>query len=368
MPTKPRSSRYGPNEEAEVHKARVKTGQTFATFQKQATLKEARKINSTTMPLPPPSPVETWADHMGVNAGPYPSPQAIEKILALGLRWVSISPERGWNTPEETKKDIARLHDLGLKVHAVAQESGHDYTNVVANTGPFAAYALSLADAGADAVTIGNEWNNPMFWKNLHETMRGPALIHTACITAIRQNHPDLPVYMVGWSPGGGVWAPAVCQGNLGYQMRLVGSVAPQYTGVSHHPYSFNSPLTFGMPDHKEWNSFQQTPDVYVKGVAAGIHGPMSLTEYGVPSAGTQETWPNQVFSEDYQAKIMEEYFGGFQEFREDGIPIAYMGLSTAIDGDAVTRPIEGSLGMFRKDGTEKPAAEIVRHQAKKVW
>lgn len=366
MATKPRSSRYGPNEEAEVHKARVKTGQTFATFQKQATLEKARALN-TKMPLPP-KPVELWADHMGVNPGSWISDFAIEKTLELGVRWVSVSPEQGWFTPEQIAARFKVIHDAGLLIHACAQHGGHDYVSTVLNPTPFALYCKMLCDLGADALTVGNEWNNAVFWKpQLPVGMAGPGKIHAVTIEAVRRDHPDLPVYSVGWSPGGGAMAPAVCQRDLCDRMMALQVNPAKFTGASHHPYCYNGPLSFGMPNNPAWNSFLQTPDVYNEAKRKGMVGPMSLTEYGVPSGGVQSEWPHQTFSEDHQASIINEYLQGFLAMR-NLVPIAYMGLSTAVDGDASTRPIESTMGMFRTDGAAKPAAAVVKAFAKREW
>ncbi|HEY3723094.1 MAG TPA: hypothetical protein VGN59_06990 [Acidimicrobiia bacterium] len=194
--------------------------------------------------------------------------------------------------------------------------------------------------------------------------MAGAALICGAILAAVRAVNATLPVHLPGWSPGGQALAPAACQTSIDTRLAAMHDAPGGFTGAGHHPYCFNGPLAFGMPTHKDWNPFQQTPDVYAAAKAAGCAGPMALSEYGCPSAGTQDEYPQQTFTEDIQESIIVEYLVGFAAQMKAGIPIAYMGLSTAIDGEASTRPLENSMGMFRANGSEKPAAQHIRAQA----
>lgn len=356
MATKSVSSRYNEEELYVLDQARGKTPR--ASFQKNATMDKVEDRNA-------PSVVETWADHMGVNPGPLPSDAALAKIADLGLKWCSVSPEAGWMTPQQVQAAVQRVKDYGLKVQAVVQFAGHDYSNV--NQSAFANHCLSLADAGADAMTIGNEWNNPAFWKNPDPLMQQAAILSGSAILQLRLKYPTLPVFSCGWSPAGGTLAPANVMREFCRQL-IQRTIPPMlFTGASHHPYVYNG-VQWGMPQHPEWNSFVQTPQVYAAARSSGMPGPMSFTEYGVPSAGTQTEYPNETFNEQSQAEKLQAYLEGFMKFRMMGLPIYNMLLSTAIDGDATTRPIESTMGVFRSNLQPKPAADVIRKFAKKEW
>lgn len=343
---------------------RVRGATSEAAFQAAATMKEVARLEALTPPV-----VVKWADHMGVNAGPTPSAIAIAKTVSLGLRWIQCSPERGWLTATQAAALVKQCHDAGLQVMIVCQEAGHQYDAVIANQRPFADYCASWVDVGANAIGLLNEPNNGAFWSPKPDvTMAGPALICAAALTAIRAKSKTIPVYLPGWSPAGDTLAPAACQKSIMARLVSMGFNPGAFTGAGHHPYCYDGPLDWGMPSNKAWNAFQQTPDVYAWAKAAGCSGGMSLSEYGCPSAGTEDGYPNTTFTEKIQAKVIGDTYTGLEGFMKAGLPLAYLGLSTAIDGEASTRPLEDTMGVFRHDGSEKPAAAVVRAQALKPF
>lgn len=350
-----KSSRYGPNERAEVDKARDVP---FATFQKQATLKEARRINSGV-----PEVGETWADHMGINAGPVPSNLALQKTADLGLKWINISPERGWYNPSSLTAEFNRCREAGFLIHATAQEDGHDYRGL--NPAAFANYCLGLFDAGANALTVINEGNNNMFFRGPDPRMQLVADLTAAVLLRVMPVHPTAKIYTTGWSPGSGALSPMMSQRALMQRLFENGVNFNHIAGVSSHPYAPQSPLWFGYPGHDDWNPVAQIGEVYKEGAVWGVRGGMALSEYGCPSEGDDGY---KDYDEDWQADCMNEYYQAFNTYRLGGTPIEYMCLSTAVDGDAVTGGLEGSMGMFRENGSEKPAASVVREQGKRDW
>lgn len=351
----PVSSRYSWVEMNGLNRRRG--SKTRAQFQKEATMKRVAE------------PELHWGDFMGCNCGPIPSESAMRKVHELGLGWVSLSPEMGWyRDVKAAVGEVQRIHEHGLNCHVVMQVAGHDYTKVIANPNEWIAYCKAFADGGVNAMTMLCEPNNLNFWKGLDSSMHGPAYVASMAAREIRMDHPTLPIYAPGWSPAGGEFAPARAMAYFIFRMKELHMPPSIFTGPSMHPYVYNG-VNFGLPDHKEWNAFAQTPDVQLAAQSLGMPGPISLSEYGVPSAGTQDVYPGEQFTEKTQAEKIQQYLDGFMAWRKFRfIDIGFMALSTAIDGDASTRPIESTMGVFRKDGSEKPAADVVRQFARKEW
>jgi hypothetical protein len=315
---------------------------------------------TSTTTIPAPTPTARYGQRMGISAGATASLRVLDECVALGVTWVRVSHELGWtNTLVALQTTVNEAHKRGLKVLQCIQKAGHAYTATDGDT--LYRFAQQCVTTGIDALELGNEWNNPAFFTpDEHPPHLAPIL--TSYVGGLlRQTYPLLPIITNGMSPRPldqtpHLWWPTFWDNNP------AGHYAAGYTAQAIHPYVYPEDPC-GLIGHPEWNPWWALPIIRDAMTARNVHQPVWFTEVGCPGDPTGQTViRNIVCDEQRQAFVTSQYL---KQWRTLGHPDEPIFIATAFDGDSVSVPgPENYLGLCRKDGTRKPAWQIVHDTA----
>jgi hypothetical protein len=298
---------------------------------------------------------------MGISAGATASLRVLDECVALGVKWVRVSHELGWtNTIANLTTTVTEARKRGLKVLQCVQKAGHTYTATDGDA--LYRFAQQCVATGIDALELGNEWNNPAFFKpDEHPPHLAPIL--TSYVGGLlRQTYPLLPIITNGMSPRPldqtpHLWWPAFWDNNP------AGHYSAGYTAQALHPYVYPEDPC-GLIGHPEWNPWWALPIIRDAMTARGISTQdIWFTEVGCPGDPTGQTViRNIVCDEQRQAFVTQQYLKQWKTLRHRNEPIF---IATAFDGDSVSTPgPENYLGLCRSDGSRKPAWQIVHDTA----
>lgn len=335
---------------------RKKTTTTTTNTTTTTTVPTTTTTTTTTVPT---TSTGRRGDLMGISAGAMASTRVLDACVDLGVRWVRVSHELGWNSLTGLQKTVTDAHARGLKVLQCIQKVGHTYTTNDAE--PLTYFALQCAGLGIDALEIGNEWNhNPFMSPNLlPPTLQATLTSYIA--PRVRAQYPQLPITTTGMSPAGGnytphLWHPAFLDATpLAHE-------GAGYTAQALHPFVYPEDPC-GLIGHPEWNPWWALPIIRDAMTARGLNQPVWFTEVGCPGDPTGQTVIRNIrCDETRQAFVTSQYLKQWQTLGQPGEPIF---IATAYDGDSVSVPgPENYLGLIRADGTKKPAWQIVHDHA----
>jgi len=307
----------------------------------------------------------------------------LDAIKALGVKWVRVSQEWQWLSSAPGKIDYTNYERIvwmakarGLKVLALAmgapawangghQDSGH-YPPTASHIPDFAAYAAGLAVRGADAIEIWNEPNNPSSFFLPKPNVNTWAQIMIASYAAIKRANATIPVVTGGMAPYGDLNntsdpnVATLAPVNFFKNAMNVPGFKDSFDGVGHHPYIYpDDPITAKIG----WNALMQTRLLHDTLVAAKVGDrPFWFTEYGNCTAPAVSRCLNETAS----AFHYQRYLDGMVMLEREGIQLGPAFSFTMRDTDGVSR--EGSMGIFRTNGTEKPSVSILRNAAASWW
>jgi len=317
---------------------------------------------TTTTTVPTTQPVATTnrrGDLMGISAGAMASTRVLDACVDLGVRWVRVSHELGWNSLPGLQKTVTDAHSRGLKVLQCIQKAGHTYTATDAE--PLTTFALQCAATGIDALELLNEANNnPFFSPNLlPPTLQANLTAYIA--PRVRAQYPNLSITTTGMSPAPGNYTPHLWHPAFLDAAPLAHKGAG-YTAQALHPFVYPEDPC-GLVGHPEWNPWWALPIIRDSMTARGIQQPIWFTEVGCPGDPTGQTVIRNIrCDEQRQAFVTGQYLKQWQTLGQPGEPIF---IATAFDGDSVSVPgPENYLGLCRTDGTRKPAWQIVHDYA----
>jgi hypothetical protein len=302
----------------------------------------------------------TRGSYMGISAGPFATTEVLDGIAALGLKWVRVSHEMGWNSGPGSLGALAATvqaaNARGLRVLQCVQKSGHAYT---ANDIPaLADFAIRCAQTGA-ALQLGNEWNNyPAFFNDPSYPPALAATISAQVGTAVRSMFPDTVVVTTGLSP-----APAPLYSSS-YWPAWWDVIPAQHAAAGYsiacavHPYCYpEDPAS--MMTRPEWNPWAGIPALRDAMRARGINPTIWFTEVGCPGFATNAPVVRGVaLTESLQAQNTATYLRQWWTERQSTEPLF---IATLFDGQSATTSVEQGLGLIRTDGTRKPAWFNVR-------
>lgn len=313
----------------------------------------------TTATTPTPEPVGRRGDLMGISAGALASTRVLDACVDLGVTWVRVSHELGWNSLTGLQKTINDAHARGLKVLQCIQKAGHTYATTDAE--PLTYFALQCAGLGIDALEIGNEWNhNPFMSPNLIPPNL-QANLSSYIAPRVRTQYPKLPIVTAGMSPAASPYTPHLWWPQF-WDAAPLANKGAGYTGQALHPFVYpEDPITLTNP---AWNPWYGLPLIRDAMTARGIGDqPIWFTEIGCPGDPTGQTVIRNIrCDETRQASVTASYLKQWQTLGRPGEPIF---IATAFDGDSVSVPgPENYLGLYRNDGTRKPAWQIVKDHA----
>ena len=315
---------------------------------------------TTTVPTTPSPTIGRRGDLMGISAGATASTRVLDACVDLGIRWVRVSHELGWpNTVSALATTVTAAHARGLKVLQAIQKASHTYT--LNDCEPLTTFALDCAATGIDALELGNEWNNTPFMSpnSLPPTLQATLSAYIA--PRVRAQYPNLPIITNGMSPAPGnytphLWWPAF------WDATSIANKAAGYTAQALHPYVYPEDPC-GLVGHPEWNPWWALQMIRDSMKTRAFTQPIWFTEVGCPGDPTGQTIIRGIVCDEArQAFVTSQYLKQWQTLAQPGEPIF---IATAFDGDSVSTPgPENYLGLCRKDGTKKPAWQIVHDHA----
>lgn len=297
---------------------------------------------------------------LGISAGPFASLAVLDGIVALGLGWVRISEEYGWNGLDRLRTTCNAAHARGLKVIQCVQNSGHRYDDPIKNDG-LVQFAVQCVAAGADVIEIGNEWNHPPFWQAPPVTNMPPqaqANLTSRIARAVYNTYPNIPVITPGMSPQADplnpwTWWPQYLDADP------VGHAAAKWNGIGLHPYCYPELAT---TNPAQWNPLAQVPTIVSQAAARGMTLPVWITEIGAPGFVTNApTIRGIALTEDRQTACYDAYHVVIRQHESAGYRFPAICYATLFDGQSATTAVEQGLGLIRADGTRKAAWYKVR-------
>lgn len=363
--------------------------QTIHTLQVIATDKDGNQGFSSVVGVGFTQGKKLRGEMMGMTTGidPKGNGAELDKVKGLGLRWIRFAYEWHWMSSAPGKMDwtnfdkiVSLAHSRGIKVLACAlgapawangghtDHNGH-YPPTVDHMQDYAAYAAGLAAHGADAVEIWNEPNNLYSFFLPKPDVNVYAKMQIAAYPAIKKVNPNIPVITGGMTPYGDLnntkdpYVKTSAPVNYFKAAMAIPGFKDSFDAVGHHPYMFpgdpiNEPIG--------WNALMQTKLMHDILVAANMGDkPFWFTEYGNTTA------PNSAnaLTEAGAALHYQRYLDGMTQLRDGGIRLGPAFSYTLYDGAGGTGlGWELYMGVFRANGTEKPAASILRNAAAKLW
>jgi len=309
-----------------------------------------------------PTPAGRRGDLMGISAGATASTRVLDATRELGLGWIRVSHELGWNSLTNLQRTVTEAHARGLKVLQCVQKAGHAYS--LNDAQPLTDFALACAGTGIDALEIGNEWNNGPFFQPLTIPPNTAATLSAYIAPRVRAQYPNLPITTHGISPAPGDYQPALWWPAFWDATPLAHSGAG-YTAQALHPFVYPEDPC-GLVGHPEWNPWWALALIRDSMRSRNVNQPVWFTEVGCPGDPTGQTIIRGIkCDEGRQAWVTQRYLEQYRTLGQPGEPLF---IATAFDGDSVSVPgPENYLGLHRTDGTRKPAWQIVHDYAAQV-
>lgn len=299
-------------------------------------------------------------DYMGISAGPWATSAVLDGVAALGLKWVRVSHEMGWNSGpgslDALASTVQAANQRGLRVLQCIQKSGHAYT--AADIPALKDFAIRCAQTGA-AIQVGNEWNNiPAFFNDATWPPALSATINAHVAAAVRSMFPDTIVVATGLSPAPAPWYSS-SYWPAWWDVIPTQHAAAGYTAAcAVHPYCYpEDPAS--MMTRPDWNPWAGIPALRDAMRARGSAPNIWFTEVGCPGFATNAPVVRGVaLTESLQAQNTATYLRQWWTLRQSTEPLF---IATLFDGQSATTSIEQGLGLIRTDGTRKPAWFNVR-------
>ena len=306
-----------------------------------------------------PTPTGRRGDLMGISAGATASTRVLDANRELGLGWVRVSHELGWNSLTNLQRTVTEAHARGLKVLQCVQKAGHSYS--LNDAQPLTDFALACANTGVDGLEILNEANNGAFFQPLTIPPNTAATLSAYIAPRVRAQYQTLPITTHGISPAPGNYQPALWWPSF-WDATPLAHAGAGYTAQALHPFVYpEDPL--GLVGHPEWNPWWALPIIRDQMRSRNVNQPVWFTEVGCPGDRTGQTIIRGIVcDEGRQAWVTGRYL---EQYRTQGQPGEPLFIATAFDGDSVSVPgPENYLGLHRTDGTPKPAWQIVHDYA----
>jgi hypothetical protein len=294
----------------------------------------------------------------------------VEGIHSFGVEWVRMYWNWSWVEGSRGKRYLVPIkiavdaaHRRGMKIIVLATGApawanggkAQDYPPTDANIQDFAAYTAAIAsETGADAIEIWNEPNAAGFWASGPDPMK-MAHLQIAAYSAIKAVRPQTIVITGGLTEV--YLAPQTFFKNM---IAADPQFIKSFDAVGLHPYNEpTDPLLPGSSGMKNVMTVQ-TPAIHQMLVENGRGNvPIWFTEYGVATYGQYSV------DEAAQAVYLSHFFQGLVDLRRQGINIGVSIIYMLKDWSAYQgKSDQPFFGLLHHDGSEKPAAAVVRDYA----
>lgn len=289
----------------------------------------------------------------------------VDRIAALGVGWIrvdipwfEVERVRGTRHWYAMDRMVNSANRAGLKVVAIlttvpawSRDGGTWRTGMSTDEQQwhFIEYAKEAATRYAGKVTAFEVWNEPnlkAFWEPGPDPHRYASLLKQV-VPVIRAAAPDAVI--VSGSPGGIAPGSSDIDPREWYRIMYRLGAAQMVDALGLHPYP---------------NAWAPTPKAYsgemmhsfaIQEIAKSYgepDKPLWGTETGVPTAGEAS------YSEETQAAMVAQLHGHWTRLRAPGPLIFYTLTDPELEGR------EGHFGLYRRDGSAKPAADALRRLA----
>lgn len=285
--------------------------------------------------------VSVPAQSNGAHAG------CVQLARGLGVSHYRYAFEFGWGL-EAFDSVVGSCRAAGLKLVLCVFRSDRVVPVDAVGRTVFAEQVAQLVERGQGIVSHVEVWNEPNHFPfvTVKDPVRWAALV-VAVSARLRAAFPGVKIISGGVSPEPSPFAPHEFVWAAASQPGFLDAIDM----IGWHPYCFpHNPM-----GSESWNAMRQAVTVWEEIKSSfGRDVPFAATEYGAPSA-----W--QGFMESTQAQWFQDYWTAFES---RGPKWELVSPFMVQDGNAGTGASwEPSTGLFRADGSEKPAAAVYRGQ-----
>lgn len=295
---------------------------------------------------------------------------SLDRMAALGVRnvrvlipWYDVEPDEGVYKWDNIDRVVAAADKRGMGVLATVTHSPYwavrpgdtPVTSPPADPAVFGDFAGLVAQRFAGKIAAYEVWNEPngaIAFTPTPDAARYTELLKDA-YAKIKAADPSVTVIggilgAVPTRPGESIDSPTFLQ-----QMYDAGAHG-YFDAIAFHPYQFTTPYSQGLD--LTGSPLNEVNAMRALMVAKGDGGKLIwATEYGLATIAPI-TPADQAVTEEHQAAYIKDFIAAWSAQSFAGPMFIY----TMQDKPQYTGSLEDSFGLYRADGTPKPAAQVV--------
>jgi hypothetical protein len=295
---------------------------------------------------------------------------SLDKMQALGVRnvrvlipWYDVEPDEGVYKWDNIDRVVAAADERGMGVLATITHSPYwavrpgdtPVTSPPADPAVFGDFAGLVAQRFAGKIAAYEVWNEPngaIAFTPTPDAARYTVLLQDA-YAKIKAADPSVTVIggilgAVPTRPGESIDSPTFLQ-----QMYDAGAHG-YFDAIAFHPYQFTTPYSQGLD--LTGSPLNEVNAMRALMVAKGDGGKLIwATEYGLATIAPIKP-ADQAVTEEHQAAYIKDFVAAWSAQSFAGPMFIY----TMQDKPQYTGSLEDSFGLYRADGTPKPAAQVI--------
>lgn len=295
---------------------------------------------------------------------------SLDRMQALGVRnvrvlipWYDVEPDEGVYKWDNIDRVVAAADKRGMGVLATVTHSPYwavrpgdtPVTSPPADPAVFGDFAGLVAQRFAGRIAAYEVWNEPngaIAFTPTPDAARYTVLLQDA-YAKIKAADPSVTVIggilgAVPTRPGESIDSPSFLQ-----QMYDAGAHG-YFDAIGFHPYQFTTPYSQGLD--LTGSPLNEVNAMRALMVAKGDGGKLIwATEYGLATIAPIKP-ADQAVTEEHQAAYIKDFVAAWSAQSFAGPMFIY----TMQDKPQYTGSLEDSFGLYRADGTPKPAAQVI--------
>ncbi|GAA1898521.1 cellulase family glycosylhydrolase [Williamsia serinedens] len=295
---------------------------------------------------------------------------SLDRMAALGVRnvrvlipWYDVEPDEGVYKWDNIDRVVAAADKRGMGILATVTHSPYwavrpgdtPVTSPPADPAVFGDFAGLVAQRFAGKIAAYEVWNEPngaIAFTPTPDAARYTELLKDA-YAKIKAADPSVTVIggilgAVPTRPGESIDSPTFLQ-----QMYDAGAHG-YFDAIAFHPYQFTTPYSQGLD--LTGSPLNEVNAMRALMVAKGDGGKLIwATEYGLATIAPIAP-ADQAVTEEHQAAYIKDFIAAWSAQSFAGPMFIY----TMQDKPQYTGSLEDSFGLYRADGTPKPAAQVV--------